>query len=313
MKKRLILILVLLVSFILPGCAAKGDSNVIATVNGENITAEQFDGYYNMLKKGYESEMGSIDEAKDKEILKNIKEKAYDDLVLQVLIKQEAEKEGIKVTDKEVEDDLKAFKDRIGEEGYKDFIAKMGVTEKELLRQLKIEKMYMELKEKVTSDVKVSDEEVRKYYEDNQRIFTEPGGIRIYHILVDTDTEAREILKKIAEGQDFADLAKKYSKCPSKEKGGDLGIVNEQTNFVPEFKEAALKLTPGEITKEPVKTEFGYHIIKAGERSEAKKASFEEVKEEIKYQLLEQEKNEVFRQYLQDLKNEADIVDKRKE
>lgn len=311
MKRSFIVSLMLLVIFVFSGCSGQNEE-VVATVNGEEITKKQFDEYYNMLKKSYESEAGKLDEKKDKTLLKNIQDKAYEDLVLQVLIKQQAEKEGIKVQDKEVENDLKSVKERMGEKGYKDFIERTGITEKELLRQLKVEKMYNELRNKVTSGVKVSDDEVEKYYEENKDMFVEPGGIKIYHILVDTEDEAKKIIEKIKGGEDFDQLAQKYSKCPSKEEGGDLGIVNENTNFVAPFKEAALKLKPGEITKEPVKTEFGYHVIKAGESTEAKTRTLEEVKEDIRYRLLEYEKDSFFVKYLDDLKNKAEIVDKRK-
>lgn len=308
--KRNLFFLLLMLALVFAGCSGKKEE-VVAVVNGEEITKEQFDDYYNMLKSSYESEAGKIDEDKDRMIIKNMQDKAYDDLVLQVLVKQQAEKEGIKIDEKEVEADLKAFKEHMGEKGYQDFLKRTGMTEKELLRQLKIEKMYMKLKEKVTADVKVSDEDVKKYYEENKEMFNEPGGIRIYHILVDSEDKARSIIARLNKGEDFSELAKKYSKCPSREKGGDLGVVNENTNFVPEFKEAALKLNPGEITKEPVKTEFGYHIIKAGERKGAKTAAFEDVKEEIRYQLLEEARNRAFNSYLAELKNSSRIVDKR--
>lgn len=308
--KRNLFWLLLLAVLLVAGCAGK-NNEVVAVVNGEEITREQFDNYYNMLKKSYESESGKIDESKNKDLLKNIKDKAYEDLVLQVLIKQQAEKEGIKIDAREVKADLKAFKEQMGEKGYRDFLQRTGMTEKELLRQLTIEKMYMKLKEQVTSDVKVSDEEIKRYYEENKEMFNEPGGIRIFHILVDSKEEAEDIIDRLSKGEDFSELARKYSKCPSKEKGGDLGIVNENTNFVPAFKEAALKLNPGEIAREPVKTEFGYHIIKAGEKKASKAASLEDVKEEIRYQLLEEAKNKVFSRYLDELRGKSRIIDKR--
>ncbi len=74
-------------------------------------------------------------------------------------------------------------------------------------------------------------------------------------------------------------MAKEYSiDTSNKDQGGDLGIVNEDTQFVPEFKTAALALQPGEYTKEPVKSDYGYHIIKAGEKKEAQQKTFDESK-----------------------------------
>lgn len=84
--------------------------------------------------------------------------------------------------------------------------------------------------------------------------------VRASHILVDTEDEAWAIKSKFTEGQDFAELAKLYSKCPSKEKGGDLGFFN-RGQMVPEFEYAAFSTPVGEVT-DPVKTRYGWHLIK---------------------------------------------------
>ena len=84
--------------------------------------------------------------------------------------------------------------------------------------------------------------------------------IRASHILVSTLEEAEKVLSEIKSGGDFGELAKKYSKCPSKENGGDLGYF-EKGQMVKEFEDAAFSLNEGEISG-IVKTEFGYHIIK---------------------------------------------------
>ncbi len=87
------------------------------------------------------------------------------------------------------------------------------------------------------------------------------GKVRASHILVDKHSKALEIISKIREGEDFAKMARDYSSCPSKKKGGDLGFFIKGS-MVPEFEQAAFNLNPGQMTTEPVKTKFGYHIIK---------------------------------------------------
>ena len=84
--------------------------------------------------------------------------------------------------------------------------------------------------------------------------------VRAKHILVDTENEAWALKSRITEGEDFDKLAKQYSKCPSKEKGGDLGYFN-RGQMVPEFEKAAFETPIGEVS-DPVKTRFGWHIIK---------------------------------------------------
>lgn len=87
------------------------------------------------------------------------------------------------------------------------------------------------------------------------------GKVRASHILVDKHSKALEIISKIREGEDFAKMARDHSSCPSKKKGGDLGFFTKGS-MVPEFEQATFNLNPGQMTNEPVKTKFGYHIIK---------------------------------------------------
>ena len=85
--------------------------------------------------------------------------------------------------------------------------------------------------------------------------------IQVSHILVDKEYEAQDILRALNEGKSFEDLARKYSKCPSAQQGGDLGLIDSQ-RLDETFEDAALALKAGETTKKPVRTRFGYHLIK---------------------------------------------------
>ena len=87
------------------------------------------------------------------------------------------------------------------------------------------------------------------------------GKVRASHILVEKHSQAQALISRIAEGEDFAKIARDYSTCPSKKKGGDLGFFGKG-QMVPEFEKAAFNLNVGAMTMDPVKTKFGYHIIK---------------------------------------------------
>lgn len=309
------LIILLSLSLIIAGCNNNTDPNsVIALVNGEEITQGQFDNYYGMIKTGYESQIGQkLDNKQEKELIEELKQAAFDDLVLQMLVRQDAKKKNIEVSPEKVEEDLEALKNRYSDEkGYRTFLEQMGMTEEDLKEQIELENIFILLKDEVTKDVTVSDEEAKDFYEENIHYFEEAAGMEIYHILVDTEKEANDILAKLEQGEDFSQLAKEFSTCPSSKEGGNLGIVNEDTDFVEEFKTAALKLKSGEMTKEPVKTDFGYHIIKAGNYQEAKTRTFEEAKDEIIYTLSLTKKSDAYYAYLQELKDNAQIEDKRK-
>ncbi len=87
------------------------------------------------------------------------------------------------------------------------------------------------------------------------------GKVRASHILIDKHSQALALISKIAEGEDFRNVAKAHSTCPSKKKGGDLGWFTKG-QMVPEFERAVFALSVGAMTNDPVKTKFGYHIIK---------------------------------------------------
>lgn len=312
MKKLSIFLLsmVLLFTLVFTGCDKEVDK--VGEVNGQPITAEEYESHLSFLKYYYEIQAGAkLDEEKDQTAIDALKKQTFDDLVLKKILEQQAEKENIVITEKEIDEEVNKAKATHGEESYKEILDEMGMSEKQLREQIKTEKIYSALKEIVTADVTVTAAEVKQHYEENKDQYADKGGMEIAHILVDTEEKALEILAKLEQGDDFASLAKEYSSCPSSAQGGDLGLINEDSEYVAEFKEAALKLKPGEITKEPVKSEFGYHIIKAGALHEARTIQFAEVENEVKAQLLEDKKTEAFYNYLQDLNKKADIVDLR--
>jgi len=309
MRKKYFIVLLLILGFLVSGCNtdSKAEAKVVAEVNGDKVTQTELDQHVNLLKFIYETQfMGSkLDESKDKEIIEQLKEQAYQEVVLQKLLLQEAEKQDIKVEESEINDSLQG-------QDLEAILKDSGMEEKYFRQEMKTQILYWKLRDKVTSDIKVTEEEAQQYYYDNISQYTEPGGIQIAHILVKTEKEARNILAQLNKGVDFAELAREYSECPSKEQGGDLGIINEDSNFVAEFKEPALKLKPGQTTQDPVKTEFGYHIIKAGEKVESRTIPFSEVKNSVLTDLENQKKDKAFQDYLNDISDKADIKDMRK-
>ncbi len=116
----------------------------------------------------------------------------------------------------------------------------------------------------------------QQYLKDNP---SEPE-VKVRQILLKTEDEAKAVIKELDGGADFAELAKKHSSGPSSDQGGDLGYI-KRGDVVPEFAEAAFKLKPGEYTKTPIKSQFGWHVIKVEAARTSKPPSFEEAKAEI--------------------------------
>ncbi|HLS52495.1 MAG TPA: peptidylprolyl isomerase, partial [Tissierellaceae bacterium] len=125
------------------------------------------------------------------------------------------------------------------------------------------------------------------------------------HILVDTMEEAQKVMEEINNGLTFEEAAGKYSTCPSKENGGDLGQFS-RGQMVPEFEEEAFKMEEDSIS-EPVKTQFGYHIINLKEKDAGGLNSFDEVKNQIHENLLRLKQQEKYLNKIDQLKNEYKV------
>jgi peptidyl-prolyl cis-trans isomerase C len=125
-----------------------------------------------------------------------------------------------------------------------------------------------------------TDEELRKVYDEAMKNMSSEEEVRASHILLETEDEAKAILDQIKGGADFAELAKEKSKDPSaKEGGGDLGYF-AKGQMVPEFSEVAFKMYPGQVSN-PVKSQFGWHIIKLEDKRNRQPPPFEVVKDQI--------------------------------
>lgn len=127
----------------------------------------------------------------------------------------------------------------------------------------------------------VTDDEVKARYEQEIKKIPPQEEVHARHILVKTEDEAKEIIKELDAGKDFAELAKAKSSDPNKSEGGDLGYFGKG-RMVKEFEDAAFALNKGEYTKTPVKTQFGYHVIKVEDKRIAPPPPLEQVKDQIR-------------------------------
>ena len=173
---------------------------------------------------------------------------------------------------------------------------------KEQLAKLKDNLLASYAAEKVISTVSVSDKEARDYYEENKDRFNQGETVNASHILVDTEEKALELLAKIKSGEvSFEDCAKENSSCPSGQQGGSLGDFG-RGQMVPEFDTAVFSMEEGEITETPVKTQFGYHLIKLNKKNPATTPAFEEIASEIKQGLLGEKRQKAYESKINQLK-----------
>lgn len=170
------------------------------------------------------------------------------------------------------------------------------------LARLKVELLINYAGNKVLSSVKVTRDEVAAYYEENKDRLGGGESVNASHILVESEEKALEILAKIKDGSiSFEEAAEAHSTCPSGQRGGNLGDFT-RGQMVPEFDAAVFAMNVGEITDEPVKTQFGYHLIKLNSKNEASVPTLEEVEEQLTKMLLDDKRRRAYQSHINQLK-----------
>ena len=160
--------------------------------------------------------------------------------------------------------------------------------------------------DKILNPITVSDAEIKEFYNKNLSNFVSPAQFHAHHILVKEEADAKSLMEKLTkEPAKFEELAKTSSTCPSGSQGGDLGDFSEG-QMVAEFENACKTAEIGKITG-PVKTQFGYHIIRVDSRTPAGTMKLEEVQENIRRQLLPQKQKEAFDAYVNALRKEFNV------
>lgn len=178
-------------------------------------------------------------------------------------------------------------------EGDPSFKAQLAKIKDEMLANFAIEKAI--------SNVKITQDEVKKFYEEHKKELVSEESVEASHILVDTKEKASEILEKIKSGSiSFENAAKENSSCPSKENGGSLGEFTKG-QMVPEFDNAVFNMSVGEIS-EPVQTQFGYHIIRLDKKNGAKEISYDEIKDRLAQKILADKQQAAYNSKINQLK-----------
>lgn len=282
----------------------KGPAGVVAQVNGNNITQEQFVKEYSIQRNYYLLTTGGTLEALDKtapnaptkSVDEIIQENILKNMITEELLKEEATKAGFKVDDAEIDKNIEEIKSQYGgEEGLNKALKEAGMTLDYYKESMKKNQLIGEFIEK-SEQFKATDDEVKAYYDKHKSDYE---VVKAAHILVETEEEAKNIKSELDKGSDFATIAKEKSKdTGSAENGGDLGEFDPSI-MVPEFSEALKAMKVGEISQ-PVKSQYGYHIIRLDDKKEK---TLDEVKDTISQQLA----SEKFQKYLTDLEKNAKI------
>jgi parvulin-like peptidyl-prolyl isomerase len=329
MKQRVILIaLCTAVALLAAACGSSGSQDVsndsVAVVGDEQISKSQWDALIEQTRRNFKAtnrefpKPGSVD-------LANLKANATQFLIQSSEYQQEADKLDVKVSDKDIDARLQQIKQQYYgnpagqkkatpeqmDKRYQQALKQQGFTDKEVRSGIKLQLIREKVFEKVTDDVKVSDDDVRAYYDKNKRQYetpAQPESRDVRHILVKSKAKADDLYAQLQKSPGkFPQLAKKFSTdTSSAANGGKLPPGTAvKGRLVPEFEKVAFSIKANRISK-PVHSQFGWHIIealgpiKAG--TPAKPTPYSQVKEAIRQQLLSQEKQKEMDKWLADIK-----------
>lgn len=322
------------------GCSV--NNKAIVTVNGDAITKADYDKVMAVVEKNPQYQQAPAEQKKpDSPMMLMAKERIVQDLITRKLLDQEYKKRDISVTDSEIQAKKDDIIKQIGsKEKFDQLLKQNNVTEKQVNDDIANEIKVNKLIEK-TANVKVGEQEVKDYYNQNKQNFNYPQRVKASHILIEANPEmikkaiidadkdgkltAAQINDKVKEQLDkkmalakdvraqaaadpkkFAQLAKKYSDDKgSAVKGGDLGYFAKEA-MVKEFSNAAFNLKPNTVS-DVVVTQFGNHIIIVTDRSAAGIAPFEQVKGEIQAYLEQNKKIAALQNLFNGLKSSAKI------
>src|SRR5215204_850414 len=285
----------------------------VVTFEGGDVTQGELDEFLE------QSGFGNLPE--DDPQYKAAVQQALPQLVGIEIAKTYAQEQNITVSDEQVDQEIAKIKEQVGDqarssgqdlsnqEAYEQALKQNNITEEELRDDIRENLPVQKVQEKVAGNAEPSEKEIQKFYEKNKEAqFTTPEQRCVKHILFNKDQKqkAEDVKKQLEDGGDFAKLAKEYSQDPgSAAQGGDLGCLGKGET-VPSFEKAAFGAKQGEIVG-PVKTQFGYHILKVTDVKPKQTRSLQEVESQIRSQLATEKQTEVFSKWVEEQKKKRDV------
>ena len=286
-----------------------------AVVNGAVITQDQYDielgqVHEELLKQGRTPTDSQLEE---------IKKAVIETLINRELLFQESQKTGIQIKEEVIRDQLMSVKNRFpNQEAFENALEQMKLSENDLKSQIGRAMAIKELiNGQIVQKIVITDQESKIFYDTHPEAFKQPEQVKASHILAEVKPNAdasekskamekiKTVQKKLGEGEDFAELAKKHSDGPSKTRGGDLGYFR-RGQMVKPFEDAAFALEPNQVS-DIVESNFGYHLIKVFDKRPERIIPYAEVAPKINAYLAKEKEKKEINVYLEELKKHADI------
>jgi parvulin-like peptidyl-prolyl isomerase len=307
LKKENLGLWLLIVSFFIAsatswgGCTREGQttkSPVLALVNGDTITLDELNAAFKTL---IPEEGAQPDPAETK----NLREEILNQLIEKKLLLQEAKHRGMQVTKEELDLTIEQMRGDYPEQEFDELLKRSSLTperwKQEITENLLIDKLIDTV---ISSRLKISEEEVKAYYEKHHSEFEKKEEVRARQIVVAAEEEAKSIHEQLRNGADFVKLATEKSISPDKANGGDLGYFTR--GQMPEEFDIVFTLKVNAISP-IVKSPYGYHIFKVEERHAPRFQSLVEAREMIHQQLVDEKEDQLRSEWIKELKSKADI------
>lgn len=288
----------------------------VAVVDGTEIKVEELERAVNSML----GQQGHTIQEVPAEVKPRLFRQVLDGVIVEKLVTRESAK--VEVTDADVKAEFDKFKGQFpNEEEMKKQLAAAGQSMEKIQGEIH---QYLQqnrwIAEQVKGKTEVTDAEAQDFYKANPDQFKQPDEVRASHILVQCEKDAKEdvvkdkreaankILDRVKKGEDFGKLATELSEDPSaKENHGDLNFFSQE-KMVPEFSKAAFAMKKGDVSDAPVRSEFGFHIIKVTDRKEAATVAFDEAKVKLVAYLTEQKRRSETGKVLQGLREKAKVT-----
>lgn len=274
---------------------------VITKVNGNALYYSEFLETLNQLKADQDDLS-----LKNPKVLEQLKTRALNEIILQALLEQQAVKYEVVIAKEEVEGRLSNWKDGYPPGGFEEMLKKYRTTESALKRrienQMRVEKLTAKL---LSAEVRVSDEELKRYFAENGKMFVRPERAHVFQIVVPTKEEALKIRQEVLSGKkSFESAARQYSLSPDAQKGGDLGFF-ARNEKIAAF-DHAFELSVGTLSQ-PIASRYGVHLLKVTEKQPSKKLQYQDAKEDIAKRLRHSKETAAYKDWLKKLLKDADI------
>lgn len=298
------LLLVLLAA--VPALADSVLDSIICVVNGQIITRYEYD---TRLAPLYEHIRGRTLSAADEAQVEKVKKQILDQMIDDLLILHDAERYKVKVTDAELDQQIKEFmtKRNMTEAQFSENLVKQRMTRDEFRRNMRRDIIKHRLiGGLVQAKVVVTDTEIENRYNERKAEYSKDSGVQLSIILLPTGMNVSDMKAEIESGKiTFADAANKYSKGPGVGQGGDIGVISWK-DLAPDWNEALVGLKPGQITK-PLKVQDFDALLQVTGLKSGEETPLEAVRDEIYQSLQEGKYEKAFQEYMDKLRQKAVI------